>query len=65
MENVLLFRVQALSISEALDILENCTPDKCITAPVKKPKAGQVFIYKTVKDGNEGKLSYKPHRSQI
>ncbi len=48
MENVLLFRVLALSISEALDILENCT---AFTAPTKKPKAGQVFIYKTVKDG--------------
>ena len=43
-------KTQALSISEALDILDNI-PDKFITAPVQKPKAvgNCSYLYKTIK----------------
>ena len=49
-----LFIKQSLVIKEIVQILEN-PPEKCITIPPRKPKAGQVFLFRgedPTKEGN-------------
>ena len=49
-----LFIKQSLGIKEIVQILEN-PPEKCITIPPRKPKAGQVFLFRgedPTKEGN-------------
>ena len=46
-----MYNYRVLLITCELGILEKIyTEDKFISAPVQKPKAGQVFLYKAIKE---------------
>ena len=56
-----LFIKRSLGIKEIVQILED-PPEKCITTPPQKPKAGQVFLFRCEdinKQGNTVKLRCK------
>ena len=45
---------KSLAISDVVQILENTNDYDCISAPPVKPKANQVFLYKTDDAAKEG-----------
>lgn len=45
---------RSLTISEVIEILKNADNYHCITVPPAKPKANQIFLYKTDNAAKEG-----------
>ena len=63
MEGVLMIK-KSLTISDVVQILENANEYNYISAPPSKPKANQVFLYKTddaAKEGNNILKEYSIH----
>ena len=58
MEGVLKIK-KSLTISDVVQILENANEYNYISAPPSKPKASQVFLYKTDDAAKEGNNIFK------
>ena len=55
MEDALMIK-KSLRISDVVEILENANNYNYISAPPSKPKASQVFLYKTDDAAKEGSV---------
>ena len=55
MEDALMIK-KSLRISDVVEILENANKYSYISAPPSKPKASQVFLYKTDDAAKEGSV---------
>ena len=56
METVLMIKTESLETNEAFKILEDANRRNCISAPPKKPKAGQLFLYRAEDASKEGNI---------
>ena len=57
MEDVLMIK-KSLRISDVVQVLENANKYDYISAPPSKPKASQVFLYKTDDAAKEDSILY-------
>ena len=60
MSKVTVFRVcnTALGISEVVSLLKNPPEDELSTLPPFRPKAGEIYLYRSDKDSHHGKISF-------